>query len=209
MKQKKRFKFPTNFMSKSFSHQKTIINVLLTIQHKFLEASEKFQKNKSYSNASHCTAYAELLKLQILDMSVQYINLNKQNKVFELLEKVSSFQNAVVIANAYKIIYKTEWFKAPIYKQVVINGNFKYFQDFVKLFSSDPKRISEVFLDVALRFKNDNFKPNEQAKPLENLKRFLTLCEDRFTLYKIALNLSFEDIMVKIKQEIPNLQELI
>ncbi|XP_066929515.1 spatacsin-like [Clytia hemisphaerica] len=168
---------------------KEVSNTLEEIRKTFSYAAENYSKEECLYLEQSCTRLAHLAKLQIqlLPSGVQVLGLTKL-QTQEFLNTHQDFVEALVVADCYDFRDPAIW-SEPIYRMVVIKGNFNYLDQFQSFFQLN----STIIGNVALRFRSDraNQSPN-------NMKKLLTRLRDVRSKLKIARELNFTDVENKL-----------
>jgi len=168
---------------------KEVSNTLEEIRKTFSYAAENYSKEECLYLEQSCTRLAHLAKLQIqlLPSGVQVLGLTKL-QTQEFLNTHQDFVEALVVADCYDFRDPAIW-SEPIYRMVVIKGNFNYLDQFQSFFQLN----STIIGNIALRFRSDraNQSPN-------NMKKLLTRLRDIRSKLKIARELNFTDVENKL-----------
>ena len=105
------------------------------------EAAANFLKENNSYMTRKCLLLARLVGLQV-QLPVQVVNLNEDG-VERLLCSHPQFSEALIIAQAYERDSLSQW-AAPVYTQVVLNGNFAYLKAIMQMTLSPMGLISDV-----------------------------------------------------------------
>ncbi len=97
------------------------------------------------------------------------VNLSN-SEVMQLLQYRGIFTQMLTLANAYQLNTPEIWI-APIYHQVILCGNFPFFEEFL---SCMPVR-SEFFLDVVKRYRQEAHPASRAAA----MRTFLEYVDDQ------------------------------
>lgn len=154
----------------SFKQQTHIsVSTLLDVMYKLLDAAENYQKSEALRRAEECHHMAELVSLQVENPETQFVNLER-NQVVQLITFVSSFDQAYILAKAYRLNDLTDWI-APVYHQVIENGNF----EFLSSLSGIVPLPNPFFLEIVRKWKSATLKKKAH---LANLRTFLLFLDD-------------------------------
>ncbi|XP_022104683.1 spatacsin-like isoform X2 [Acanthaster planci] len=164
-------------------------NSLQVILQDFTKAAQSFAKDNCLRHAEQCVKQARLVALQLhlLPTKAQVINLDSK-ALAAFMTKHQRFHEALIVADAYGS--HTYWPDA-IYHNVVIQGDFKYLEDYNKCMPVNDM----LFRDVANKYRKEGSK---MYLTICNMKKLLSHCEEVLTAYKIATELSFQDVAMRL-----------
>jgi spatacsin len=152
-------------------------------------AAKTYSQEDYLSSAQQCYSLARLVALQLSLLhgsgNKQVINLDHK-KVVKLMEELP-FQEALIVADAYKRTSWTDWV-GPLYKKVVIGGHFHYLSDYKTAF---PLK-ANMFQELASRYQHDRERPPESAA---NMRRILGHLRNLPLKRKIATDLGLSDVL--------------
>jgi spatacsin len=152
-------------------------------------AAKTYSQEDYLSSAQQCYSLARLVALQLSLLhgsgNKQVINLDHK-KVVKLMEELP-FQEALIVADAYKRTSWTDWV-GPLYKKVVIGGHFHYLSDYKTAF---PLK-ANMFQELASRYQHDRERPPESAA---NMRRLLGHLRNLPLKRKIATDLGLSDVL--------------
>jgi len=164
---------------------------LNSIMKSFCYASDNYAKENCWRHSQSCLRMARLvhLQIQVLSSGVTVVNLD-EHSLKKFLANHSQFFQSLLVAEAYKKRDISLWVDA-VYHQVVVKGDFKYFQD---MRSALPLH-NNLFVDVAYKYKNEN---SRSSQATANMKRLLGYVSDVRMRYKLATDLNFRDLGTSI-----------
>ncbi|XP_038076708.1 spatacsin-like [Patiria miniata] len=164
-------------------------NSLQVILQDFTKAAQSYAKDNCLRHAEQCIKQARLVALQLhlLPTKTQVMNLDSK-ALGTFMMKHQRFHEALIVSDAYGS--HTHWPDA-IYHNVVIQGDFKYLEDYSKCIPLNDA----LFRDVANKYRQGG---SRTYQPTSNMKKLLGYCDDVLTAYKIATELSFQDIALSL-----------
>lgn len=165
-------------------------HILLQAMDCFLEASLNYAQDKAYSLERRCLEMVALLQLQFEIPETRITNL-KPDQAHLFMQHCSEFSYGLIVSNAYNLNSISDWIE-PLYVQVIINGNFNWYEDFRANIYIDEE---ELFQKVVHRFKNDQQKANNAS----NFKIFLDYLDDQYLKYKFCKEVEFHDVADNLK----------
>ncbi|XP_068266385.1 spatacsin [Nyctibius grandis] len=153
----------------------------------FIDAAESYSKDSCVRQALRCRRLTKLITLQLhflsTGQSTMLINLSRQSLMDSILA-LPRFYQAAIVAEAYEFV--PDWAEV-LYQQVIIKGDFTYFEEFKQQRPLKPG----VFEEIAKKVKQHP--PTDAA--LKNLKKLLAYCEDIYTYYRLAYDNKFYDVV--------------
>jgi spatacsin len=178
---------PKHLTSNNPETLKTLKMVFETLR----TAAKTYAQEDYLSSAQHCNSLARLVALQLSllhQAGKQVINLDNK-RVFKLMEELP-FQEALIVADAYKRTSWTDWIN-PLYKKVIIGGHFRYLGDFKTAFPLKPN----MFQELASKYQHDRERPADSAA---NMKRLLSHLRNLPLKRKIATDLGLSDVLLSL-----------
>ncbi|GAB1286802.1 Spatacsin [Apodemus speciosus] len=152
-----------------------------------LDAAESYTKDSCVRQALHCNRLTKLITLQIhflnSGQNTKLINLGHQ-KLMDCIMTLPRFYQASIVAEAYDFV--PDWAEV-LYQQVILKGDFSYLEEFKQQKLLRPN----IFEDISKKYKQHQ--PTDRVT--ENLKKFLSYCEDIYLYYKLAYEHRFFEIV--------------
>ena len=174
-------------------------NDLLFIMQNLLDAADNYFKEKCYSLADKCLKMGALVELQIRIPDIKMINLT-ESEISNLLMNRNSFEEALIIANAYHKSDPEHWIN-PIYQQCIINGNYQFLAEYISTFPTTR----DFYIEIASKFKADQ----QRSSRTVNFKKFLNQLDDYHLKYYIAKELNFIDVLEEMNKAAPEIIQLL
>ncbi|XP_072167354.1 spatacsin-like [Diadema setosum] len=175
--------------SRSMDSNIEIQNILENILQDLTNAAKNFAQDNCLRHAERCVKKARLIALQIhlLPLRSKVINIDPKD-VPKFVSQHPKFHEALIIQDAYP--KQSEW-SAALYHNVVLQGNFRYLEDF----RASIQLTANHFTEVASRYRQESNKTSLMAS---HMQRFLGHCPDVLTTYRIANQLEFKDMALNL-----------
>ncbi|XP_070541627.1 spatacsin-like [Ptychodera flava] len=166
-------------------------NSLQSVLQFYADAAESYVKVGCLRHAEKCVKKVRLLALQmhLLSTRTKVINLS-QRDVNVFIAKHPRFPEALMVSEAYG--KHTDWSTA-IYNNVVVDGDFRYLEDFKAHLPLPSSLLSEV----ATRYKRDSSK---SSATIANMKKLLSYFSDVELQYRLATEFGFNEIAMTLLQ---------
>nr|XP_054756524.1 spatacsin-like [Lytechinus pictus] len=162
-----------------------IQNILENVLHDLTNAAKNYAKDNCLRHAEKCIKQARLVALQIRLLPVRSRVINfEPAEVTKFVTQHPKFHEVLIVQDAYQ--QQNEWSSA-LYNNVILQGNFKYLEDFQSCIQLTASHCT----DVASRYRQLSSK---SSLVVSHMQRFLGLCPDVLTAYRLANQLEFKDM---------------
>eukprot|EP00057_Strongylocentrotus_purpuratus_P009516 XP_011663990.1 PREDICTED: spatacsin [Strongylocentrotus purpuratus] len=162
-----------------------IQNILENVLHDLTNAAKNYAKDNCLRHAEKCIKQARLVALQIrlLPVRTRVINFEPA-EVTKFVTQHPKVHEVLIVQDAYQ--QQNEWSNA-LYNNVILQGNFKYLEDFQSCIQLTAGHCT----DVASRYRQLSTK---SSLVVSHMQRFIGLCPDVLTVYRLANQLEFKDM---------------
>ncbi|XP_065062284.1 spatacsin-like isoform X1 [Rhopilema esculentum] len=175
-------------LSSKFSGSlKDLESELKSVMKTFSYAADNFRKVNCLRQCARCKRVARLAELQIrlLPTGKKVIGLRNES-LKKFLTSHEDFYEALIIADGYNLTSTSIWVD-PLFERVVQKGEMNYLKQYLSLYQLTGSVVS----DIVTRFGSER----KTSSMGENLRKMLLHLKDVKLRYKLAHDLSFNDIV--------------
>eukprot|EP00002_Diphylleia_rotans_P028376 TRINITY_DN5728_c0_g1_i4.p1 TRINITY_DN5728_c0_g1~~TRINITY_DN5728_c0_g1_i4.p1 ORF type:complete len:2440 (+),score=461.38 TRINITY_DN5728_c0_g1_i4:99-7418(+) len=149
---------------------------LLDAAQYLLDGAENYFKDECSKLGDRNNALVGLITLQMSLLNEKVLSLTV-GEARTLMASRAQFHEALVIAHAYDLNRIPEWI-LPVYQQVILGGNFKFFTEFRQIYSPNPS----FYLDLCKRFKSDSQKQDASDNMRKFIDKHVTSCSRKIEM---------------------------
>ncbi|KAM5171004.1 spatacsin isoform 1-T2 [Mantella aurantiaca] len=174
---------PWEYWMSELEELKSSIMKALTL---LIDAAESYSKDSCVRQSMRCARLTRLLTLQLHLLKsghkTRLINLDRES-LMEATMALPRFYQAVIVSEAYDV--QPDWAEV-LYNKVILGGDFQYLEEL-----KQRQLLSKgVFEQISNKCK---LHP-PATTGLQNLKRFISCCEDINLRYNLAIENNFYEI---------------
>ncbi|KAK3097855.1 hypothetical protein FSP39_013855 [Pinctada imbricata] len=160
-------------------------DTLQSVTQFLMDAAESYYKDGCVRHAQVCMSQARLvaLQLQSLPTGLKVIHMTTEGADL-FISSHTKFSEALIVCESYN--RRGNWADA-LCTNVLINGDFKYLQDYKTYFKLSPTLISEVF-------EKFNTQPNK-SNYTSNVRKLISYCTDVRLQVRLAKQYDLKDII--------------